>query len=275
MKNRIVTIIGLFALLSTASAAGPKADFNVIPVPRTICAGTSAPFVLDSNTKIYYEEGQKRNAAFLQQYITDITGIVPELTDRPRKRGTISLRVKDTSSDAEGYTLTVDKKNIHIVGNSPAGVFYAIQTLRKALPAGQASEVEIPSCIVEDSPRFAYRGVHLDVVRHFFPVDSVKRYIDIIALHNVNRFHWHLTDDQGWRVEIKSRPRLTSVGAYRKQTAGDGTPHGGFYTQDEIRDIIRYAQERYITIIPEIDIPGHSAAALASYPEIGCTGGPY
>ena len=240
MKNRIVTIIGLFALLSTASAAGPKADFNVIPVPRTICAGTSAPFVLDSNTKIYYEEGQKRNAAFLQQYITDITGIVPELTDRPRKRGTISLRVKDTSSDAEGYTLTVDKKNIHIVGNSPAGVFYAIQTLRKALPAGQASEVEIPSCIVEDSPRFAYRGVHLDVVRHFFPVDSVKRYIDIIALHNVNRFHWHLTDDQGWRVEIKSRPRLTSVGAYRKQTAGDGTPHGGFYTQDEIRDIIRY-----------------------------------
>lgn len=110
MKNRIVTIIGLFALLSTASAAGPKADFNVIPVPRTICAGTSAPFVLDSNTKIYYEEGQKRNAAFLQQYITDITGIVPELTDRPRKRGTISLRVKDTSSDAEGYTLTVDKK---------------------------------------------------------------------------------------------------------------------------------------------------------------------
>lgn len=275
MKNRIVTIIGLFALLSTASAAGPKADFNVIPVPRTISAGTSAPFVLDSDTKIYYEEGQKRNAAFLQQYITDMTGIVPELTDRPRKRGTISLHVKDTSSDAEGYTLTVDKKNIRIVGNSPAGVFYAIQTLRKALPAGQASEVEIPSCTVEDSPRFAYRGVHLDVVRHFFPVDSVKRYIDIIALHNVNRFHWHLTDDQGWRVEIKSRPRLTSVGAYRKQTAGDGTPHGGFYTQDEIRDIIRYAQERYITIIPEIDIPGHSAAALASYPEIGCTGGPY
>ena len=253
MKNRIVTIIGLFALLSTASAAGPKADFNVIPVPRTICAGTSAPFVLDSNPKTDYEEGQKRNAAFLQQYITDITGIVPELTDRPRKRGTISLRVKDTSSDAEGYTLTVDKKNIHIVGNSPAGVFYAIQTLRKALPAGQASEVEIPSCIVEDSPRFAYRGVHLDVVRHFFPVDSVKRYIDIIALHNVNRFHWHLTENQSWRLESKVFPMINdSINTTRMP--------GKYYTLEEAKELVAFCKQHQVMLIPELDMPGHSAA---------------
>lgn len=279
MKHEVLAItvlISLFAGLSSVFAAIPRADFRVIPLPRKIEAGTSAPFVLKNNTRIYYEEGLKRNALFLQQYIADVTGLRLELTEKPRRKNVISLVVSnDGSGNAEKYIVTVDKKAIQVRANSPAGVFYGVQTLRKALPVMQTAWVEIPAGRVEDSPRFNYRGVHLDVARHFFPADSIKKYIDIIALHNVNYFHWHLTDDQGWRIEIKSRSRLTAVGSCRAQTAGDGKAYCGFYTQEEIRDIVKYAQERYITIIPEIDVPGHTCAALASYPELGCTGGPY
>ena len=276
MKNLVITFILLFSVANAAFAVNPKADFNVIPLPRTIESGGSASFILNSKSKIYYEKGQERNASFLKHYIFDITGLSLESTGKPQKSNVISLVSKnDMSDNSEGYTLLVDRKEIRVVGNSSAGVFYGIQTFRKALPVIHTGKIEIPPVRIEDSPRFGYRGVHLDVVRHLFPADSVKKYIDIIALHNVNRFHWHLSDDQGWRIEIKSRPRLTAIGSYRPQTTGDGKPHSGFYTQEEIRDIVKYAQERYITIIPEIDIPGHTAAALASYPELGCTGGPY
>lgn len=276
MKSIIIAVILLFAGLNSVFAIEPKANFNVIPIPQTVEVGSSAPFILNGRSKIYYEEGQEHNASFLQQYILDITGLTLKLTDKQQKNNVIKLVLeKDISGNPEKYTLTVNKKEIRITGNSSAGVFYGMQTLRKALPVVQANKIEIPSGKVEDSPRFGYRGVHLDVARHFFPADSIKQYIDIIALHNVNRFHWHLSDDQGWRIEIKSRPQLTSVGSYRSQTTGDGKPHCGFYTQEEIRDIVNYAKERYITVIPEIDIPGHTAAALASYPELGCTGGPY
>ena len=182
----------------------------------------------------------------------------------------------------EGYQILVTIKGVEISGKTPAGVFYGIQTLRKSLPVGKASVINLPAAQVESSPRFGYRGMHLDCVRHFFGIETVKRYIDIMALHGLNRLHWHLTDDQGWRVEIKKYPRLTEVGGWRNGTTlghnspvNDGIRYGGYYTQEEIRDIVRYAAERYITIIPEIDMPGHMLGALTAYPELGCTGGPY
>ena len=170
-----------------------------------------------------------------------------------------------------------------IAGGTPQGVFYGIQTVRKSLPIlATATEVTLPATVITDAPRFGYRGMHLDCARHFFTVDFIKEYIDLLALHNMNRFHWHLTDDQGWRIEIKKYPRLTQVGAWRTGTTvgrnsdiDDGQRYGGYYTQEQIREVVQYAADRYITIIPEIDMPGHMLAALTAYPELGCTGGPY
>ena len=158
----------------------------------------------------------------------------------------------------------------------------ASQTLRKSIPVAQGVDIALPAVEINDYPRFSYRGAHLDVSRHFFPVDSVKRFIDMLALHNMNRFHWHLTEDQGWRIEIKKYPKLTEIGAWRDRTVigrnteeYDNTRYGGFYTQEQAKEIVKYAGERYITVIPEVDLPGHMLAALAAYPEMGCTGGPY
>lgn len=169
-----------------------------------------------------------------------------------------------------------------ISGGSEAGVFYGIQTLRKSIPWVADSTPELAAVEITDAPRFSYRGVHFDVSCHFFTVDEVKQFIDMQCLHNMNCLHWHLTDDQGWRIEIKKRPELTTIGANRKETVighntgkYDGKPYGGFYTQEEIKDIVAYAAKRYITVIPEIDLPGHMQAALAAYPQLGCTGGPY
>ena len=222
----------------------------------------------------------------------------------------------------EGYTLIVAPQRIDIKAASPAGVFYACQTLRQMLPASFESPLQggtpgvrdrrgndsnvnpptpfggiqgvppnpltIPACTIEDQPRYPWRGMHLDVSRHFFPKETVKRYLDLLAAYKMNVFHWHLTDDQGWRIEIKKYPLLTSVGAWRSYNAAtdgpnapaasaDGTPgqYGGFYTQDDIREIVAYAKARYINVVPEIEMPGHSNAALAAYPELSCTGGPY
>ena len=172
---------------------------------------------------------------------------------------------------------------ITITGATPAGVFYGMQVLRKSIPAqAQGADILLPAGEIKDAPRFAYRGMMLDVGRHFFPVEFVKEYIDLLALHNMNTLHWHLTEDQGWRIEIKKYPKLTEIGSKRSCTVighnsgeYDNTPYEGFFTQEEAREIVRYAQERYITVIPEVDLPGHMLAALASYPELGCTGGPY
>lgn len=276
MKTIVSILFLLFIGINSGFAVNPKADFNVIPLPQRIKVNSSAPFILSAKSKIYYGRGEERNAIFLQHYISDLTGLKLKLTNKLPGNDVISLVSENKFSvDSEMYTLTVDKKKIQIKGNSSAGLFYGIQTLRKALPVGISRLIKVPSVVINDFPRFPYRGVHLDVARHFFTVDSIKRYIDIIALHNVNRFHWHLTDDQGWRIEMKSRPNLTLIGSRRAQTMGDGKPYSGFYTQEQIRDIIKYAQERYITIIPEIDIPAHTNAVLASYPQLGCTGGPY
>lgn len=222
-----------------------------------------------------------QNAILLAQYIQQSTGLQLKVVTKANDNS-ITLSQNLTSNHTEAYQLKVTKMGVFIDGASDAGCFYGIQTLRKALPGGRVQQVTLPSVEIEDYPRFSYRGAHLDVARHFTTADSIYRFIDMLALHNINRFHWHLTDDQGWRIEIKKYPLLTKIGSWREQTTighnsgrYDGKRYGGYYTQQQIKDIIKYAADRYITIIPEIDMPGHMQAALAAYPELGCTGGPY
>ncbi|MBR6692213.1 MAG: family 20 glycosylhydrolase [Bacteroidaceae bacterium] len=282
------TILGAMllsiALLSCKEQGNKPAatgNYNVIPYPQEIVEGEG--FVLNNETSIVYEgdEVMKRNAEFLSGYIKDLTGLELEVTDSG-KDNAITIAIAETGDNSEAYKLTVDEEGVNITGTSAAGVFYGIQTLRKSIPANEG-EVLLPAVTINDSPRFSYRGAHLDVSRHYFTTDSIKRFIDMLALHNLNRFHWHLTDDQGWRVEIKKYPKLTTVAAERDETVigrnsgnYDGQHYGPFfYTQEECREIVAYAAERHITVIPEIDLPGHMQAALAAYPEYGCTGGPY
>jgi hexosaminidase len=179
---------------------------------------------------------------------------------------------KDETLEGESYSLRLTEDRVELIHNDDAGLFYGMVTLLQLLAVAEQSTdgFTLPALDISDQPRFRWRGMHLDVVRHFFPVDVIKRYLDVLALHKINVFHWHLTDDQGWRIEILQHPRLTEIGAWR--TEEDGTRYGGFYTQDEIREVIRYAAERQITIVPEIELPGHARAALAAYPELSCNG---
>lgn len=283
LKTLVLLLCG--GLLSCSTGTLREAKFEIIPLPQKIEAVAGESFVLNGKTAIVYPEGNealKRNAGFLAEYIRQASGKQLKLASGQAASNTIVLNTDLQSDNIEAYQMEVGQDAIIISGASEAGVFYGIQTLRKSIPTEGKGDIAFPAVKIDDYPRFAYRGTHLDVSRHFFPVDSVKRYIDILALHNINRFHWHLTDDQGWRIEIKKRPELTTVGSMRSETVigrntgqYDNTPYGGFYTQDEAKDIVRYAQERYITVIPEIDLPGHMQAALAAYPELGCTGGPY
>ena len=287
MNLKLLTgVIVSTAFLLPGSASGQTADFNIIPRPQQVNVSNDAPFTLSAKTVISLgtnSQNMKRNANMLASYIEQATGIRPAVGKS--KNGTaIVLTIDKTIANAEGYKLDADAKQIRIAGASAAGVFYGIQTLCKSLPLvnGKASKVSIPAVHIADAPRFAYRGTHLDVSRHFVTADSVRQFIDMLALHNINRFHWHLTDDQGWRIKIKKYPLLTQIGSKRAQTVighnsgkYDGKPYSGFYTQKQIRDIVKYAADRYITIVPEIDLPGHMQAALAAYPDMGCTGGPY
>ncbi len=287
MNKKLLTgALAAMAFLLPSTAAGQTADFNIIPRPQQMNVSNDAPFTLNAKTVISLgtnSQDMKRNANMLASYIEQATGIRPAI-GKGKNGAAIVLTIDKTIANAEGYKLDADAKQIRIAGASAAGVFYGIQTLRKSLPLvnGKASKVSIPAVHIADAPRFAYRGTHLDVSRHFVTADSVRQFIDMLALHNINRFHWHLTDDQGWRIEIKKYPLLTQIGSKRAQTVighnsgkYDGKPYGGFYTQQQIRDIVKYAADRYITIVPEIDLPGHMQAALAAYPDMGCTGGPY
>lgn len=287
MNKKLLTgALAAMAFLLPSTAAGQTADFNIIPRPQQVNVSNDAPFTLSAKTVISLgtnSQDMKRNANMLASYIEQATGIRPTV-GKSKNGAAIILTIDKTITNAEGYKLDADAKQIRIAGASAAGVFYGIQTLRKSLPLvnGKASKVSIPAVHIADAPRFAYRGTHLDVSRHFVSVDSMRQFIDMLALHNINRFHWHLTDDQGWRIEIKKYPLLTQIGSKRAQTVighnsgkYDGKPYSGFYTQKQIRDIVKYAADRYITIVPEIDLPGHMQAALAAYPDMGCTGGPY
>lgn len=283
--NKLLILFAMAVLLMSCSSREKKqADYNVVPLPAEISLSEGTPFNLSAATKIVYTEGNekmKRNAEFLSDFLSMSVGIKPSITTTVGDKDVIILSNDLSSDNSEAYQIVINENTITINGSSEAGVFYGIQTLRKATPIGNV-DVQYPNVTINDKPRFGYRGMMLDIARHFEPVEFVKKYIDLIALHNINRFHWHLTDDQGWRIEIKKYPKLTEVGSMRKETVigqntpnFDGTPHGGFYTQEEIKDIVKYAADRYITVIPEIDLPGHMLGALTAYPEYGCTGGPY
>ena len=287
MYKRILTVIALFAMLLPTHAA--DADYQVIPLPQQIIMGKSKPFNLLPTTQVICastDELMMKNAQFLCDYIKETTGLTLQVNNNAKVSSpAILLTIDPKIQGEEAYRLTVTPKRVTISGKTSAGVFYCIQTLRKSLPIvteATSEPVMLPSVEIVDAPRFAYRGMMLDCARHFFPLAFVKRYIDLLALHNMNVFHWHLSDDQGWRIEIKKYPKLTEIGSNRSGTVmghnsdvDDGQPYGGFYTQQEAREIVEYARQRHITVIPEIDMPGHMKAALAAYPELGCTGGPY
>ena len=283
MKKFAFGILFLCCALVSCNSNAPTADYRVVPLPQEVTGTQGAAFTLSAKTPVVYPGGDavmQRNAEFLAEYVKEKTGIELTVTDVPADNA-ITLAIAQVENP-EGYKLTVDNKGVNISGTA-AGVFYGIQTLRKAIPAEICSSVSLPAVEINDYPRFSYRGAHFDVSRHFFNTEEVKRFIDMLALHNINRLHWHITDDQGWRIEIKKYPKLAEVGGYRSETVigrntgkYDGVEYGPYYyTQDECREIVKYAAERHITVIPEIDLPGHMQAALAAYPEYGCTGGPY
>lgn len=282
--RRLFFVLLVCTVLPCMAASVTTADYNVVPLPNSVTMTGNEPFELTQSATISYPEGNvdmERNARFLAKYVADATEMTLNVMPGKAKKGIRLVLDKKVSGD-EAYTIVVDKKGVIISGSTPNGVFYGVQTLRKSLPVGAASVVELPSVKISDSPRFVHRGMMLDCSRHFFPLDFVKRYIDLIAMHNMNVFHWHLSDDQGWRIEIKKYPELTTKGSLRSGTVvgyntalDDSIPYGGYYTQEQAREIVEYARQRYITVIPEIDMPGHMLAALATYPELGCTGGPY
>ena len=275
--------LGLTSCTFTEIAEG---NLHVIPLPQEVVqAADQQPFVINASTVICYPEGNEkleRTAHFLASYIKEVTGTFVK-TGIQGGDNTIQLVLDQSVGEKEGYILEVNANQILVKGATEVGIFYGIQTLHKALPVTDASKLAaIPAGTIKDHPSFEYRGFLVDVGRHYFSVDYLKEIIDMLAMHNINYFHWHLTEDQGWRIEIKKYPNLTKIGSHRRATmlgwdveGDDNTPVDGFYTQEEAKEIVRYAAERFITVIPEIDLPGHMLAALASYPELGCTGGPY
>jgi hexosaminidase len=276
----------LFLFVFVLASMNLLAQVSIIPKPVSLqLPAKSGSFILSSKTPIILEgSGLENSVSFLNDYLQQVYGFTLQVSRQKASAGAIHLNFERLDQKIPGaYRMQVDSKGVSIGGDNETGVFYGIQSLIQLLPVEKSSSLSIPYVTINDYPRFQYRGLMLDVCRHFFPVDYVKKYIDFIALHKMNYFHWHLTDDQGWRVEIKKHPLLTQVGGYRNGTiighhpgtGNDSIRHGGFYTQDDIREVVAYAAKRYITVIPEIEMPGHASAALAAYPNLGCTGGPY
>ena len=275
MKRLTLILTALFAVTALSAqtvqtvivprpmeATAVKGDYTV--TAKTVVAATEAELVGPAELFVAYVE--KDLGAKLAVKQTNKGGIVLSL---------------DKSLAAEEYTLKVSSKGVEIVGGAPQAVFYGLQSLRQLISAGEVAKkgIKLAGVAIKDKPLLGHRGAMLDVCRYFYTVAEVKRFIDIMAIHKLNRFHWHLTEDQGWRIEIKKYPKLVEIGSKRKETiighrrtskVYDGTPHGGYYTQEEIKDIVKYAADRFIEVIPEIDMPGHMVAALASYPHLGC-----
>ena len=297
MKNK-VNVIRMFLLivmflvlgLSLESFADEQ-EFSIIPKPVSLEAKQGS-FTLSSDTMIVADDSVRPLGFQLAAMLSPATGYYPEVKPSEGKapsRIVLKLNSNLKLPGDEGYRLRVSPKEVVIEAAKKAGIFYGIQSFRQLLPVEIFREAKVSDvkwqvgCVeIEDYPRFQWRGMHLDVCRHFMPKEFVKKYIDLIALHKMNIFHWHLTEDQGWRIEIKKYPRLTEVGAWRKETLVghlrkkkprefDGVRHGGFYTQDDVREIVEYARRRYVTVVPEIEMPGHSQAAIAAYPELGTT----
>ena len=298
MKKLIYFIPVIFMCLSGCSKVNPAENDKIpalIPAPASISI-LPGEFVFTEKTKIIIPSMDpeiRLSADFLAQLINNPTGTTPEIIEGTKPvKGSVFMILDTAIGNKEGYILAVTSKRITIRAKTAVGLFYAVQTIRQLLPVEvekkQIAEgliLSVPACFIEDEPRFGYRGMHLDVGRHLFPVETIKSYIDMLAMHKMNTFHWHLTEDQGWRIEIKKYPKLTEIGAYRNETvvghAGrpplkyDGIRYGGFYTQEEVKEIVAYAKSKFITVIPEIEMPGHAMGALAAYPALSCTGGPF
>ena len=269
MRTAILFLFACFTLKNVTAQ-----EINIIPKPQSVTV-KSGNFIISSSTPIIaVTRADKNVAALLNSYLKSYYGFTLPLAAKGSKG--IILSTKSTSG--EGYHLEAGTNAISITGNSEAGTFYGIQTLLQLLPTTKSTKLAVPAVSITDAPGVSYRGMMLDVGRHFFPVDFVKKYIDFLALHKMNYFHWHLTEDQGWRIEIKKYPKLTSVGAWRDGTIigrfpGTGNTnqrYGGFYTQAQVKEIVAYAAKRYITVVPEIEMPGHGSAAIAAYPELSC-----
>lgn len=297
MEKRLLPVFFIMVLISGCGSPDSELqkNINVIPKPAHIEIN-EGHFTVTRSTTILVDQGNEeltRIGENLAELINSAAWFdIPVISSHDgQQENTIILTLDPDSTTYTGdsaYRLTASEYNVVVKAPSSRGIFYGVQTLRQLLPpeiehtdptlVPQNVQWTIPAVTIEDYPRFPYRGMHLDVARHFFPVEFVKKYIDLMAMHKMNRFHWHLTEDQGWRIEIKKYPKLTEVGAWRDSTlvghygSGiyDGKRYGGYYTQEEIREVVEYAQKRYVTIIPEIEIPGHSSAALAAYPQFGC-----
>ena len=298
--KKILALMLLTILTGNSIINAQRADFNVIPMPKEVKADSVQMFILRQGMGVSFDASNPeiyRNVQFLCEWVEQMTGIKLQLTPNDKKaaiRMTLEAPAKSKKGEAvaeltaqqqEAYTIKVDKKGVAIQARKPEGLFRAAQTLRKALPVvkNKTEQVELPYAQISDEPRFEYRGVLLDCGRHFFTVDFIKKFIDVMALHGSNQFHWHLTEDQGWRFEVKAYPNLAPQGSVRTETVigpgnsgvYDGVPYGGYYTQEQCREVVRYAAERYINVVPEIDLPGHMQSTLHVFPHLGCTGGPY
>ncbi|PWT71572.1 MAG: beta-N-acetylhexosaminidase [Bacteroidetes bacterium] len=275
----------LFTSLVNKILAQDQPTVAIIPRPASLEIKKGV-FVINPSTQIVLEgSGLENSANFLNDYLQKFYGFSLQTTQKATQQNAIVLNFERLNYPIAGaYKMDVNSKRVSIAGDNEEGVFYGIQTLIQLLDVVPSTSLTISQVKIEDHPRFQWRGLHLDVGRHFFSVDFIKRYIDFIALHKMNYFHWHLTDDQGWRIEIKRYPKLTEIGSCRDSTlighAGEGKAfdnvrYCGYYTQEQVKEVIKYAATRYVTIIPEIEMPGHASAALAAYPFLGCTGGPY
>jgi hexosaminidase len=285
MKNLLLLLCGLL-LFCNCAIAGGGTKLPIIPEPSSVVALKSSFYLSDSVVIVAPEDCSE--ATYLSDYLEKNYGLklhTETKTKGEQKAIILSINTKDTGIKDEGYLLNISSDEIRITASTSSGCFYAIQTLIQLLPAEHQTRLKIPAAAIADEPQYKWRGMHLDCSRHFFSKDEIKKYLDLLALYKFNIFHWHLTDDQGWRIEIKRYPLLTKISSMRKETVVgrvkdtgnvfDGKPYGGYYTQDDIKEIVVYAAQRHITIVPEIEMPGHSVAALAAYPQYSCTGGPF
>lgn len=284
MRVPIFILSCLFAVSCSneyRTAENSAQDYYIIPQPLSKEISTGK-FLINAKTIVSGDISLEKEGQFLAGILSAAAGQSIAFSSEVNK-GDIILKLNPEIENEEGYELDVKYNQIIITGRTSTGVFYGIQTLRQLIPITAKKDVTlkeltIPAVTIKDHPRYQYRGMHLDVARHFFSVDFVKKYIDLIAMHKMNTFHWHLTEDQGWRIEIKKYPKLTEIGAWRNGTiighhpgtGNDEKEYGGFYTQEEIKDVVKYATERHITVIPEIELPGHSGAAIAAYPFLSC-----
>ncbi|NLA23824.1 MAG: beta-N-acetylhexosaminidase [Bacteroidales bacterium] len=285
--SNLIIIALIFTIISCKSSLEKPEDIQIIPQPVDLVQ-TGEDFVINENLTIYFDESvgdMEKAAIFLQNILGVLNSGSPEFV---KEQGESQIQLLFNSElEKEEYYLNVNEERVEIVGGSAQAVFLGIQTLRQLMPiefesGAKMDKITVRAASIKDKPRFSYRGMHFDVCRHFFTVEEVKQYIDLLVLHKFNTFHWHLTEDQAWRIEIKKHPKLTEIGSYRSETVigkntgvYDGTPHSGYFTQEDIKEVVKYAEDRFLLVIPEIEMPGHALAALASYPELGCSGGPY